>query len=319
MSLIAESTWRLKRTAKNLRYHLTGQYQKKFPEGWPEWSIGIYAGEDPLSVEEVGAIAHNTTANVITHADITDVPAGFVADPFMLNVNGTWHMFFEILSLLDHKGKIGFATSSDGLSWAYQSLVIDEPFHLSYPYVFEWQGEYYMVPESWEANGVRLYRAEHFPDRWTFVGNLIEGFFLDVSLFRHQNRWWFFAETNPEHSFDTLRLYWADELMGPWQEHPASPIIEGDPQRARPAGRVRVEKDRIIRLAQGCRPDYGMNVRAFEVMELTPTTYREKEALNNPIFEPSGTGWNRSGMHHMDAHPLPDGSWLACVDGWSKV
>ncbi|NJR70605.1 MAG: hypothetical protein HC771_19680 [Synechococcales cyanobacterium CRU_2_2] len=265
---------------------------------------------------------------MITHADITDVPAGFVADPFMLNVNGTWHMFFEILSLLDHKGKIGWATSSDGLHWDYQRLVIDEPFHLSYPYVFEWQGEYYMVPESWEANGIRLYRADRFPDRWTFVGNLLEGFFLDVSLFRYQERWYFFAETNPEHCFDTLRLYCADELMGPWHEHPASPILQGDPQRARPAGRVRVEGDvsgslsgkgRVIRFAQGCQPDYGINVRAFEVMELTPTRYREQEISQSPLFAPSGTGWNRNGMHHLDAHLLSNGAWLACVDGWSKV
>lgn len=166
MSFITESTWYLKRVAKNFNYRLTGHYQKKFPPGWPEWAIGIYAGPDPLNLGGEGAIVH-TTGNVITHADITDVPAGFVADPFMLNVNGTWHMFFEILSLLDHKGKIGWATSSDGLHWDYQRLVIDEPFHLSYPYVFEWQGEYYMVPESWEANGIRLYRADRFPDRWT--------------------------------------------------------------------------------------------------------------------------------------------------------
>ena len=29
-----------------------------------------------------------------------------------------------------------------------------------------------------------------------------------------------------------------------------------------------------------------------------------------------GAGWNRDGMHHIDAHRAPEGDWIACVDGW---
>ena len=73
----------------------------------------------------------------------------------------------------------------------------------------------------------------------------------------------------------------------------------------------------ILRYAQDCYPEYGTQVRAFEVTELTTTTYTERESPSNPVLSGSGTGWNASGMHNIDPHRLPDGTWLACVDGWA--
>jgi len=85
-----------------------------------------------------------------------------------------------------------------GLRWDYQRSVLAEPFHLSYPHVFEWNSDFYMIPESYQAGAVRLYRAEEFPFRWGFVANLLEGpVFLDSSVFRHDGRWWMLTETSP--------------------------------------------------------------------------------------------------------------------------
>jgi hypothetical protein len=113
-----------------------------------------------------------------------------------------------------------------------------------------------------------------------------------------------------------LRLFSAERLSGPWREHPASPIIRGDPHLARPGGRVVSDGRRLIRYSQDCHPFYGLAVRAFEITELTTTTYREVLTSSKPILKASGRGWNRCGMHHIDPHCLAPGRWLACVDGW---
>jgi hypothetical protein len=102
---------------------------------------------------------------------------------------------------------------------------------------------------------------------------------------------------------DTLRLYYADDLTGPWLEHPKSLIIQGNAHIARPAARVSVLHDRIIRYAQDCFPAYGTQVRAFEVTELTTTRYHERAVAENPVIAGSGAGWSASGMHHIDPHP----------------
>ena len=274
------------------------------------WSIGIYTGPSPLELSPAGGIENP----VLSAADVTDVPASFVADPFMVWTGGLWHMFFEVKNLQSGKGDVGWATSPDGLRWEYRRIVLAEPFHLSYPYVFEWEGGFYMVPETLKAGAVRLYRADPFPERWVHVQDLLPVPAADPSPFRFADRWWMFLCATPwEH--DTLALYHAYRLEGPWREHPRSPLLTGEPRISRPAGRVLVRDSGIVRFAQDCQPHYGTRVRAFEVSRLTLEDYEEAE--HGPVLAPSGSGWNGMRMHHADAHPAPGGGWIACVDGFS--
>lgn len=285
------------------------------------WSIGILTGPSPFVLAPPADLQNP----VISRHSVTDVEAEFVADPFMIRSDGTWHLFFEVLAIRgkERRGEIGHATSPDGLSWQYQGIVLREPFHLSYPQVL-WDGAvHYLVPEGGEASSVRLYRADPFPSRWVLAGTLLEGTpQVDSSLFQHEGRWWMFTQPalhpadEPRHA--TLQLFFADELKGPWREHPRSPVVSADARTARPAGRVVRLGDRIIRFAQDCRTGYGMRVLALEIKRLTTEDYLEVECPGNPLLDGSGRGWNRSGMHHVDAHRVGDGSWIACVDGWTS-
>ena len=72
---------------------------------------------------------------------------------------------------------------------------------------------------------------------------------------------------------------------------------------------------RLVRFTQDCVPIYGKQVRAFAITELTSTAYAEYEIEQSPVLVPEGDGWNATGMHHVDAHRLEDGTFLACVDG----
>jgi hypothetical protein len=274
------------------------------------WSIGIYAGDSPFKLTP----ARDISNPVLSASEVSDVVAAFVADPFMIRVNENWHMFFEVFNSETFNGEIGLATSEDGRRWRYQQIVLREPFHLSYPYVFEWQGDYYMVPETLAPKSIQLYKASAFPNEWLLESSLIAGEFADPSLFHFRDRWWLFACSTP-HEHDTLRLFFADQLTGPWQEHPASPIVQGNNRIARPGGRVVVLDDTVIRYAQDCFPMYGSQVRAFEVFDLTPTSYHERELESSPVLTASGAGWNSSGMHHVDPHQTRAGNWIACVDG----
>lgn len=287
------------------------------PRRRQEWSIGMYAGASPTALTPVPGLLNP----VLTRQDVTDVNAAFVADPFMLLAQGTWYMFFEVLESRCDRGMIGLATSPNGLQWHYQRLVLVEPFHLSYPYVFHWRGAYYMIPESHQAGAIRLYQARPFPATWAYVTTLVRGQYLvDPSLVHDDACWWLFTDTSPQQQHDTLRLYQSQDLYGPWQEHPCSPLIVANGHKARPAGRVVVLPEGLLRYAQDCEPLYGQGVYAFDVT-LTPSTYTERPHGLQPVLTGSGTGWNAAGMHHLDPHRLQDGRWLACVDGcrWGEA
>lgn len=276
----------------------------------PIWSIGIFSGQKLVDLKPAEATGMPT----LSAADVADVSAQFVADPFMINVEDAWYMFFEVMNAQTDKGEIGLAKSTNGIHWNYQQIVLSEPFHLSYPYVFCVDGQYFMVPESYEANSIKLYRAVSFPNRWEPVKNILEGEWVDSSMFFFDGLWWLLSNPlMPPNRI--LELFYATSIVGPWHRHPMSPLISGNNRIARGAGRVIVVDNKPVRFAQDCFPSYGTGVRALEITALTTSRYWEHEMEGSPILGPGQQSWNQSGMHHIDAH-LTSNGWFACVDGW---
>jgi hypothetical protein len=270
-----------------------------------QWAIGIYVGKSPVSISPHEAIANP----VLTAADVTDIRARFVADPFIAVEGSRWYMFFEVLNDKTERGCIGLASSKDAVNWNYEKIVLDEPFHLSFPYVFSWESSWYMIPETSAARSIRLYKAKEFPNKWLLVSELLAGKeYADSAIFQFDDLWWLFSTT-----FNDLRLFHAKVPIGPWVEHPASPIASGD-QTSRSGGRVLVLKDQILRYAQEVHPIYGRKLHGYEITKLTVDEYKERRVQRKAILGATGTGWNGGGMHHIDASPYRDG-WIAAVDG----
>ncbi len=275
------------------------------------WSIGIYTGATPFSLADPEAVSNP----ILTAGDITDIDAVFVADPFMITRDGTHFLFFEVLNRATDHGDIAYATSTDLKTWQYKNVILDEEFHVSFPFVFEWDAQYYLVPESHEDFSVRLYRATDFPEAWEYVGNLLSGYrYIDTTIFRHDGTWWLFTSTADD---NILNLYFSDDLLHGWTPHPMNPIVKLDKRFARPAGRVFTYENSLYRLTQDCEDFYGKQVFAFEITELTRSTYAERLVSPTPLVGPSDTGWNAAGMHHIDLHRTAAG-WVGLVDGQSR-
>lgn len=295
-------------------WHFNTTGQPPFLHRESVWSIAIYEGPTPYDLRPI------TTANqpVLTAREVDDVRALFVADPFMVQTDDRWLMFVEVLNSETSQGDIGLASSDDGLTWQYDQLVLDEPFHLSYPSVFRWNDRWYMLPEASASGEVRLYEAVEFPTQWQHTKTILTGKDLaDPTIFRHDDTWWMYVGVGYSH--DTLRLFYADDLFGDWTEHPRSPLIQGDADTARPGGSVVKHEGQLYRFAQDCSPRYGNALRCFRITSLSRTEYAEELIDEAPILRASGTGWNAVGMHHNDPHQLPDGSWRAVVDGHTKI
>jgi hypothetical protein len=276
----------------------------------PVWSIGIYAGP---TLQKLAP--HRAARNpVLTAREVTDIPAAFVADPFIVQDGAQWLMFFEVKNAETRRGEIALARSSDGVAWSYEGVVLREPFHVSYPHVFTTDGRHYMTPETLGADAVRLYVADSFPTKWRYVKDLIPGTYADPTVFEHDGRWWLFCSGSP-FGHDMLNLFSAPRLEGDWEEHAIRPLIQKDKSLARPAGRVAIWQGKPVRFAQVCSPSYGTAVRAFQVTELTTSSYAETELGPAPLLGPGEQSWNQLGMHHLDPQRNEDGSWIACVDG----
>ncbi len=282
----------------------------------PEWTIGVLAGPSPTQLRPLPGMSNP----IIRASDLPGRrPLGFVADPFALEVDGRWHLLYEVLDLLTGRGRIAASSSADLRSWHHHGVVLSEPFHLSYPTTFLHEGEVYMVPEAWESGAVRLYRADPFPTRWVHVADLLHGpRLLDPTVFVVDGRWWMFLDSDLAGSAGTLELYGAPKLTGPWSRHPRSPLLRGRLDAARPAGRVvRWDDGSLVRLAQDCTVRYGDAVHALRIDRLDEHDY-EESALVTRLLMGTGDGWSATSMHHADLHRREDG-WLAFVDGHASA
>lgn len=255
---------------------------------------------------------------MLTAADVTDFGnADCVADPFLLPAEDGWHLFFEVYNhRREPTAAIGHAHSDDAYDWTYDRIVVETDEHLSFPYVFRWDGAYYMVPDRWAKTrgvaGVTLYRATSFPREWEPVADLVQPAtdVHDFAPFRWNDRWWALAGDGRD-----LYAYYSETLAAEWTPHADNPVVVGRPTAARPAGRPLVFADRVRAFLQDTAGRYGERVRAYEVTTLTPETYEDEEVSGSPVLEPTGgLGWNSGAMHTID--PWYDGEgYLCAVDG----
>lgn len=201
------------------------------------------------------------------------------ADPFPLLRDGRYFLFFEEVVFATGKGHIVMVELQPHGGHTEPVVVLERDYHLSYPFLIEQGSELFMVPESGENHSVELYRCEHFPDVWRLEKTLLSGLACADASFHHDGkRWWMFVNVGAEGTelYDELHLYYADDLLGEWQPHPANPV-KSDVYGARPAGRLFLRDGVLHRPAQICAPLYGSGISIARVDELSPSAYREEE------------------------------------------
>lgn len=253
---------------------------------------------------------------VLDKDDVTDETAVFTADPSLFYEDGTWYMFFEVNTAV--RTKIAYATSPDALTWTYQQVVLDDvDLNFSYPHVFKYDGEYYLIPSS--NNYVRIYKATTFPTVWTLQETLSVTYYNDPTLFQYKGTWWLFAFDTAV-TGDAYAYYCtAESPIGcTWSEwNGGAEIVNNRLAAARMAGRPIVKDDYVIFFFQDGVENYGDMIRAYKVTDLTTTTYSDVELTTSPILEESALEtWRTDGIHTVDIWPSENGSGcLAVVDG----
>jgi len=202
------------------------------------------------------------------------------ADPFLVRHNGRVWLFVEEIPYRQ-KGVISVMELLPGGATGEPKRILEEPFHLSYPNIFEFDGRMYMIPESAKARQVRLYRAVEFPWRWELDRVLLDDVpATDTTLLQDGKGWWAFATVRPEggSSWDRLHLFRSESLFGPYRAHPLNPVVS-DVRRARPAGRIIRQDGRILRPAQDSSGWYGRALAVMEITRLDETGYEEREVV----------------------------------------
>jgi len=210
------------------------------------------------------------------------------ADPFIVEREGQTYIFIEELLFAKKRGVISVLTLDTEGRLVTDTPVLERPYHLSYPFVFEHRGVWYMIPESSADRSVDVYRCTRFPDQWTFEKTLLRDVpAWDTTLLEHAGRWWMFVNLVSDagnSTWDSLHLFYADDpLSENWTAHPLNPVVS-DVRSARPAGRLFLRDGKLFRPSQDSSQRYGFGLRLNRVDKLSTSDYAETcvETLTPP-------------------------------------
>ena len=123
-----------------------------------------------------------------TFAPVPNNKRYWYADPIIFKKNGRNYLFMEAFDKKAQKGKVAYCElTAHGPS--EPKVIIDEPFHMSFPTVFEMDGEVYMIPETSSDRSFRVYHATDFPEKWETVARFeTNRLYVDTTVLEsHEN------------------------------------------------------------------------------------------------------------------------------------
>lgn len=239
---------------------------------------------------------------------IPDPGFRFYADPFAFVHQGKSYIFVEDWDHRRSKAVISVVRFGDAGPSGPAEPVLEEPWHLSYPFILAHDGEVWMMPESSANRSLTLYRADPFPTRWVPEALLLTDIEAsDATVVHRDGSFWMFAATRDGRGSwsDTLSIFHARDLRGPWLPHQGNPILV-DQTAARPAGAI-VERDgKLWRPVQDCSAGYGTGIGLAEITRLDHDGFEQK--VHAVLRAPADWPGRR-------LHTLNRASRLECIDG----
>jgi hypothetical protein len=251
---------------------------RRLPRLWSRerWTLGI------------GKISGDGNVALYRVKKVQPPPDVFWADPFPVRVDGRLFILIEEFPIGSDRGYIAAIEVDERRGEVKQHrIVLRESHHLSYPFVVEHGGAFYLVPEASQSGRVAAYRAVDFPWTWELDRVIIDTGLVDPTLLEHDGRWWLFGNLSYAGASvnDELHAFYGSSPFGPWTPHPMNPV-RSDVRGARPAGAFIRRGERLFRPGQDCSERYGGSIILHEV-HLEADCYRETPiARIDPRWDP---------------------------------
>jgi hypothetical protein len=223
-------------------------------------------------------------------------PYVFYADPFVLGVSGNGDVELLVEELIDGEGYGKISKLSIAKNFSYSvSTILDLKVHLSYPQVFCFNGQVYVVPESASLKKLNSYRLDEKGTRLDLSGTLLDIGLYDATILFHRGKFWLFGILSTD-KIPRLVIYHSDQFMGPYTQH-VNGVIKSGRWGVRPAGKFIEVDGQLYRPAQNCEEYYGKSILIFKVDELSPDSYKESFYME---IRPEQLGAYNFGIHTIN-------------------
>ena len=187
---------------------------------------------------------------------------GWYADPFLFDYKGETYLFAEFFSYKLNRGVISYSKYNPTInSFDSYKEIIREDYHLSYPLVFEYNNDIYMIPEASQSDALYLYKAVDFPEKWEKSECLISGLKLvDTTPFFIENNLYAVGLDITDNKYNLLLMIYKNGKFSVLDN-----IKNCDMSVSRPGGRIIVRDNTLIAVTQDCGEEYGKAINFIEI------------------------------------------------------
>ena len=225
----------------------------------------------------------------------------FFADPFIMNHKDKKAIFVEEYAIDKKKGVISALSVTED-SVEYLGNVIEEDFHLSFPFVFSHKGKIFMIPDSSKKMEIRLYECLDYPKKWKFIKTLMYNVDAsDTMVFKKSEAWYMLTNIDSsrigDHNSELHVFYSNNILSSEWLPIKSGNPVIFDSRKARNGGYFHYKSDlyRVSQIHSGDR--YGSGICINKVGRLNKNTYKEESIQElYPEFVHQGLA-----LHHLNS------------------
>ena len=223
--------------------------------------------------KKCGSILNDTETNFCA---IPNPWHGWCADPFVFEYKEQVYIFAELFDYIKDYAGIGYCVLDKKTNkFSKWKVVIEEQFHMSYPFLFERDGNVYMLPETSGNNSLIFYRAEEFPEVWVKEKILLDDIqIVDTTLddVKEQEILGQTYKLKEDSKWELWTFKMSDYKICFSESGPMS----NDDATARPGGRFFNYEDKKFRVSQDCEKSYGYALNFMEVAEFSKDVLTEK-------------------------------------------
>lgn len=230
------------------------------------------------------AYHNNHRKSLDQYIEILNPKGRFLADPFVFEHNNINYIFVEDFFYSDNKGRISVIKVEKN-TYEFIDIVLEEDFHLSFPFIFSEDGQIYMIPESYENRDIRLYKCVEFPHKWQLENILMFDVSAVDTIVIKRNHTWFMLTNICSAGLDDhqseLHIFYSDNLMSNiWH-----PIDKGNPVifnslKSRNGG-LFYHNGKTYRVNQvHGHAHYGKSFDINEIVHLSKNKYEENKILS---------------------------------------
>ena len=236
------------------------------------WTVGYRKIED-------GITELPTTDNKAKYELIPLTDFKYYADPFIIEDNDDIYLFAESMNRFRGIASISVSKYVDGKFGSFQEI-IKEPFHMSYPNVFKYNDEYYMIPETSDSGQVRLYKSSSFPYVWELSSVLLDNgnCYTDNSIEIVNNKVYLYTYFEND-TIQLTEIYLLD--MNSCSVFPINDykcVVN-----ERPAGNPCTIRNKSYRPVQDCEDCYGRAIKLYELNKNGEESYHS--VINEDCYD----------------------------------